>query len=380
MTADLAIIGAGICGLWTAKFAADAGLDVILVDKGAVASGGSDGVLGALAPHLPDSSNEKKRFHWRALDELPVLMEELQEQTGLPTGYGRTGRLMPVRVEGFQKRMQRSIEGANEHWQIGKRSYGFEMIDVGPYAHWINPELSPMGLVHDEMSARVAPRLLTKALKASIGGQVKIVEGFEFGRFDESTGRVVSRDGRQEIGVKNIVLAAGYETYPMLAPLTGLQLGEGSKGHSALLGFEGVADLPALYDNGVYVVPHADGTVAVGSSSQKIWDDPHEVEGDQCVSFMERAVELCPSLKDAPVLAKWAGIRPRCFAKDPIVGQLGKGHPVYVLTGGFKISFGIAHRLARALVQEINGSQNASILPETYNVAYHLAEERKKAL
>ncbi len=374
MISDLVIIGAGICGLWTAKFALDAGLSVTLIDKGACGSGGSHGVLGALAPHLPDSSNEKKRFHWRALDELPLLIEQLEEESGLITGYGRTGRLMPVRVEGFAKRMQRCVDGAPEHWQIGKWSYGFEMIDVGPYAHWINPELAPMGLVHDEMSARVAPRLLTKALKAALSGRVKIIEGFEFGHFDEAAGRVVSRDGRQEIRSKNIVLAAGYETYSLLEPFTGLQLGEGTKGHSALFGLEGVADLPALYDNGVYVVPHSDGTVAVGSSSQKEWCDPHEIEEDQCVSFMERAVELCPSLNKAPVLAKWAGIRPRCFAKDPMVGQLGEGRNVYVLTGGFKISFGIAHRLARALVEQISGAQNATALPESYKVAYHLRE------
>ncbi len=379
MTTDLAIIGAGICGLWTAKFALEAGLSVTLIDKGAVGSGGSNGVLGALAPHLPDSSNEKKRFHWRALDELPLLIEQLEDEGGLSTGYGRTGRLMPVRVEGFQKRMQRCVEGAPEHWQIGKNSYDFEFVDVEPFAHWINPELAPLGLAFDNMSARVAPRSLTKALKASLVGPVNIIEGFAFGHFDEESGRVVSQDGRQVISTRNLVLAAGYETYPMLETLTGMALGEGTKGHSALLALAGVADLPALYDNGVYVVPHGDGTVAVGSSSQKLWADSHEVEEDQCVSFMGRAVELCPSLENAQVLTKWAGIRPRCFAKDPMVGQLEEGRNIYVLTGGFKISFGIAHRLARALVQQITGAKDAIDLPPSFEVVYHLAEAQEKA-
>ncbi len=379
MISDLVIIGAGICGLWTAKFAADAGLSVTLIDKGACGSGGSNGVLGALAPHLPDSSNEKKRFHWQALDELAGLIAALEEEAGLATGYGRTGRLMPMRVEGFEKRMQRCVDGAPEHWQIGTNSYQFEFMNVAPFAHWINPDVAPLGLAFDNMSARVAPRSLTKALKTALEPRVKIIEGFEFGRFDETQGRIVSRDGTQEVKCNKLLLAAGYETYPMLEPLTGLQLGEGTKGHSALLALAGVADLPALYDNGVYVVPHGDGTVAVGSSSQKQWGDPHEVEAEQCIAFMERAVALCPSLKKAEVLTRWAGIRPRCFAKDPMVGQLEEGRNIYVLTGGFKISFGIAHRLARALVQQITGAQNAIALPESYQVACHLADARRKA-
>ena len=379
MTCDVVIVGGGILGLWAAKYACDAGLQVTLVDRGECGSGGSNGVLGALAPHLPDSSNEKKRFHWQALDELPALITALEEQTGLATGYGRTGRLMPVRVEGFQKRMQRCVHGALEHWQSDERQFRFEMMDVAPYEHWINPEFAPLGLVFDEMSARVAPRLLTKALKAAIGTRVTIIEGFSFGHFDDVRGRVVSLDGKRSISTNNLVMAAGYETYELLKPLAGVELGHGVKGHSALFALEGIADLPALYDNGVYVVPHADGTVAVGSSSQNEWSDADEVESAQCTGFIERAIELCPGLRRAELVSKWAGVRPRSFAKDPIVGRLDEDRNIFILTGGFKISFGIAHRLARKDSWSAWWARSERLrLPESYGVAYHLREAEKK--
>jgi glycine/D-amino acid oxidase-like deaminating enzyme len=370
------IVGGGVLGLWAAKYAMQAGLDVVLVDKNKCGNGGSYGLLGALAPHLPNASNEKKRFQLLALDELPELVATLEEQTGLSTGYGRSGRLMPIRLAGFQKRVDRCVREAPVNWSLGKRRYDFRQIDVQPYKNWINPERAPMGLAFDNLSARAAPRLVTAALKASIRDEVTIIEDFAFGHFDEATGQVVSADKKQSLETKNIVLSAGYQTYGLLKPLTGLDLGHGVKGHSALFRLDGVADQPMLYDNGVYVVPHANGTVAVGSSSQNEWVEEQEVEEQQCSSFLERARELCPALNHAQLLGLWAGVRPRCFAKDPLVGRLANRN-IFVLTGGFKISFGIAHRLARALVERLILDENPVALPQSYEVLYHLGEAKK---
>ncbi|MCP4937176.1 MAG: FAD-binding oxidoreductase [bacterium] len=377
MSSDLVIVGGGILGLWAAKYAADAGLSVILVDYKLCGRGGSNGVLGALAPHLPDSNNEKKQFQWRALDELPALIGKLEVATGLVTGYGQTGRLMPIRVEGFANRMQRCVAGASEHWQMKQRQYRFEQVDVQGFEDWINPAMAPMGLAYDTLSARAAPRLLTAALKASLEGTVEIIEDFVYGQFLEEAGLVMSRCGTRSIKTDRVILAAGYETYGLVKELTRQDLGHGIKGHSALFRLPGVADLPALYDNGVYVVPHGDGTVAVGSNSQKDWHSADEVDEDQCSGFIERARELCPRLKNAQLLERWAGVRPRSFAKEPIVGALGDSERVHVLTGGFKISFGIAHRLAQALVERLTWAEQQISLPASYEVAYHLADARK---
>ena len=95
---------------------------------------------------------------------------------------------------------------------------------------------------------------------------------------------------------------------------------------------------------------------------------------------MERAQELWPALREAKFLSHWAGVRPRSFAKDPIVGALDDQSSVHVLTGGFKISFGIAHRLAQALVERLTGAKQQVGLPTSYEVAYHLAEAKKDNL
>lgn len=371
---DVLIVGGGVLGLWAAKFAADAGLTVTLVDKNECGSGGSHGVLGALLPHLPNAMNEKKRFQLEALVDLPDLAKELEEQTDLTVGYQRCGRLMPIRLAGFEKRVERCAREAPDNWDMGAQKFRFERIDAAIYKGWINTELAPLGLAYDTLSARAAPRLVTQALKASIKDRVSIVEGFEFGAFDEQTGQVFSKDGASTLSTKRLVLAAGFQTYDLLKPITNADLGHGVKGHSALFKLDGVADQPILYDNGVYVVPHTDGTVAVGSTSENEWQGEHDVIEANCTPFIERAMELCPPLQNAELVSLWAGVRPRSFAKDPVVGALGKERNIFILTGGFKISFGIAHRLARALIERMTGHETPLALPGSYEVAYHLAE------
>jgi hypothetical protein len=79
------------------------------------------------------------------------------------------------------------------------------------------------------------------------------------------------------------------------------------------------ADLPQLYAEGLHIVPHADGTVAVGSTSEREWDDPTATD-TQLDAVIARARAACPALRDAPVIERWAGIRPRARSRAPILG------------------------------------------------------------
>ena len=82
-------------------------------------------------------------------------------------------------------------------------------------------------------------------------------------------------------------------------------------------------------------------------------------------------------MRDADIIERWASVRPKCYEREPIIGQLNEGEPVYIATGGFKVSFGIAHRVAKALVEEMTGAERTVQLPESFTVAYHLDKAKK---
>jgi glycine oxidase len=116
------------------------------------------------------------------------------------------------------------------------------------------------------------------------------------------------------------------------------------KGQAAVLKCD-LRGRPQLYAEGLHIVPHADATVAVGSTSERQWDDPVSTD-EQLDAVVKRARAICPSLREAPVLERWAGIRPRARSRAPILGP----HPArpgeFIANGGFKIGFGMAPLVA----------------------------------
>jgi hypothetical protein len=57
-----------------------------------------------------------------------------------------------------------------------------------------------------------------------------------------------------------------------------------------------------------------------------------------------------------------------------MVGRLPGMDRLSVLTGGFKVSFGIAHHLAARLVASISGAREESGLPASFLPERHLVE------
>ncbi|MEM7191005.1 MAG: FAD-dependent oxidoreductase, partial [Pseudomonadota bacterium] len=129
--------------------------------------------------------------------------------------------------------------------------------------------------------------------------------------------------------------------------------------------------LPLLYDHGLYIVPHVGGTVAVGSTSEKQFDAPDDTDA-QLDDLIQRARSVCPALADAPVIERWAGVRPKPPGREPVIGPI-PGTRHWMATGGFKIGFGIAHLAGDILVEIIRQEQPSTPLPETFLPVSHLA-------
>jgi glycine/D-amino acid oxidase-like deaminating enzyme len=368
---DLLVVGGGVLGLWIARFAAKAGASVILADAAHCGAGASGGVLGALMPHTPTGWNVKKQFQFDALLALESHIRELESETSLDAGYRRCGRIIPIRKHGFLAEAERRGDASRAVWQGKCRQFMHGVYDSGHFGDWFAAEAAPFGLLHDDLSARLSPVRTVGALKASVLRLATVLEGWSFERFDGATHLARARTGK-DIQAGHVVLAAGYQTFELLGALSGANLGSGVKGQAAVLAAELPDGAPIIYDDGVYIVPHDDGTVAVGSTTEKEWDDPAAVD-EKAHRLVARARALCPLIADAPVLRYWAGVRPKCHERDPIVGFLPGQNPLYVATGGFKITFGIAHRLAECAVAELLGADAASSLPETFRPAHHLS-------
>ncbi|MEP5010652.1 FAD-dependent oxidoreductase, partial [Roseobacter sp.] len=205
--------------------------------------------------------------------------------------------------------------------------------DVGDWA----PQ-SPTGhLIHDTLSARMNPRSAAAALAASVvalGGEIT------------DTGAPQGK----------VVWATGWRGLMDLSDEMGRVVGNGEKGQSALLR-AARPDMPQIFADGVHVVPHADGTVAIGSTTERDFDDPSSTDA-QLDTVLDRACAAVPALRSAKVIERWAGVRPRTKSRAPMLGA----HPTrdgdFIANGGFKIGFGMAPKVGQVMADLVLTGQN----------------------
>lgn len=321
MASSIRVVGAGIFGLSCAWELTRRGARVRVIEAARIGAGSSGGTVGALAPHAPENWNDKKAMQRDALVAAQGWWAGIAAAGGVDPGYARSGRLQPA-IPG--PALDSRIAAAARHWQ------GFAMRTCRAPAGPLVPP-SPDGLwVVDDLTARIAPRRALAALAAAIraaGGEIE--EGAGPLHPDTLPGPAVWATG-----------AGGLES---LSADLGRPMGTGVKGQSALLGLS-VPDTPQVYAGGLHIVPHADGTVAIGSTSENDFSDAAPDERLEALIASARAV--CPALAGAPVLDRWAGIRPRARTRAPLVGPW-PGRPGHLIAnGGFKIGFAMAPAVA----------------------------------
>lgn len=373
---DLLIIGGGIMGLWAAVKAERLGIRTLLLDAVRPAAGASGGLLGALMAHMPDQWNDKKQFQLEALITLETEVMALEAETGLSCGYRRSGRLIPLPKPHLRPLAERRVLAAEENWHLGARRFSWTVGDAPRDPSWLSPETCASGVVEDGLAARISPRALTAALVAAIDASryVRRVDGLGVRHLGPS--RAELSDGR-DIAFGHAVVAAGTQSFDLLAalgPPLARPLGSAVKGQAALL--EGDIDpaLPIIFLNGLYIVPHEDGRIAIGSTSEDVFDDP-QVTDHQLDALLRRAREVSPKLQNARVVERWAGVRPKAIDREPMIGPHPEVPQVIALTGGFKVSFGMAHRLADACLAPFGGTGAA--LPESFRLSHHLQVARR---
>lgn len=324
-TVDVTVMGAGVFGLSVAYACARRGAQVRVIDLHGVAAGASGGVVGALAPHVPENWNDKKAFQFDSLIMAADFWRDVAECAGHDTGYARTGRLQPLADEHAIALARARSDGAATLWQ-GKARW--QVVPAGD-APWMPP--SPTGLVvHDTLSALIHPRRATQALAAAI-----IALGGEIAATGPAAGQVV--------------WATGW------AGMTELG-GNGVKGQAALLQYD-AASQPQLFADALHIIPHGDGTVAVGSTSEREFTDPTATDA-ALDDVIARAVAAFPVLAEAPVVARWAGVRPRSRSRAPVLGAHPQRPGQFIANGGFKIGFGMAPKVGEVMADLLLDGQD----------------------
>jgi glycine oxidase len=333
--ADLTVRGGGIFGLSVAWEATQRGARVRLIERDRIGCGASGGLVGALAPHTPEGWNPVKEFQLASLLRAESWWQAVEAASGLSAGYARTGRLQGLADAAAVTLARIRAAQAVTLWQ------GRAVWEVIPATGAAWEPAAPTGLlIHDTLSARIQPRQALAALEAAL--RAKGVE-------------IVLGDASEE---GPVIWATGAAGLDALTADLGRKAGQGVKGQAVAVHLPGYAGAPQLFIDGLHLVPHADGTVAIGSTTENQWTDGTSTDA-QADALLARARELLPVLQNAPETARWAGLRPRATSRGPLLGAWPGRPGHYIANGGFKIGFGVAPETARLICDLVLTGEDA---------------------
>ena len=168
---DAVVIGAGLIGLSCAWRARKHGMSVLVVDRAdAAGAGTSDDAAGMLAPVTEMDFGEEGplRMNMLARERWASFAAELEEVTGLPTGYRDTGALV-VAADRDDAEALRRLQDL--HASLGLASEWLTPSRCRELEPWLSPRIAGGILAPQDGSAD--PRATVRAL-ASAAGEVEL--------------------------------------------------------------------------------------------------------------------------------------------------------------------------------------------------------------
>ncbi|MBD0841351.1 NAD(P)/FAD-dependent oxidoreductase [Streptomyces sp. TRM68416] len=374
LTCDVVVVGAGMVGAACALYAARAGLDVLLVDRGPVAGGttgaGEGNVL--VSDKEPGPELDLALLSGR-------LWAELAEEFGEAVEYEAKGGLVVASTpDGL---------AALERFADGQRAVGVLAEPVaGDALYELEPHLAPglPGGVHYPQDSQVMPALAAAHLIRASGARLLTGRTVtEVLRGPDGAVRGVRTD-RGEIHAPAVVNAAG---------TWGGELAARAGTHLPVLprrGFVLVTEpLPRLVRHKVYAADYvadvasdsaalqtspvvegtAAGPVLIGASRERVGFD-RSFSLPVVRALAAGATRLFPVLADARAIRSYVGFRPYLPDHLPAIGPdprvPGLLHACGHEGAGIGLATGTGHLIARALTGKTPGLDPAPFRPDRF--------------
>jgi len=314
---DAVVIGAGLIGLAAAWRAAQRGLSVLVLDRASEpGAGASYAAAGMLAPVTETDFGEERQLHVNltARERWPAFAAELEERSGLPTGYRDSGALVVAADRDDAEALRRLHElqvslGLEAEWLPPSRC---RRLEPG-----LSPRIAGGILAHGDGQAD--PRATTRALAAVVD---ELELGVEVEAIEHEGGRVTglrTSAGLVECGA--VVVAAGAWS-PALAPLGAGPPVRPVKGQILELRVRAGLDEPAtrvVRTPRCYLVARGNGQVVLGATVEEQGFDT-TVTADGVYRLLEAAWEVLPEVAELELVDARAGLRPGTPDNAPVVG------------------------------------------------------------
>ena len=291
---------------------------MLVLERADAAGTGTSGVAaGMLAPVTEADFGEEGplRVNLLARDRWPGFAAELEEVTGLSTGYRDSGALV--------------VAADRDEAEALRRLHDFQR-SLGLASEWLTP--SRCRALEPGLSPRIAGGILAPEdgsadPRATVRALARAVEELELGAEVEAIehdGSAVTgiRTSAGTIGCEQVVVAAGpwsaslgpLADGPPVRPVKGQILELRTRGAMASP-FERVLRTPRCY-----LVSRGDGRVVLGATVEEQGFDT-SVTADGVLRLLEAAWEVLPEIGELELTGARAGLRPGTPDNAAVVGR-----------------------------------------------------------
>ncbi len=306
LTADVAVVGAGIIGLCTSLALARRGISVVLAGtrQGGEASRAAAGML---APSVERATGPAHDFAIAARDIYPAWLALLSSETGIAVPLNRLGVLQVALSEKGVKGLRKAPAPSTE-W--------LSQDDL----RRIEPALAhALGAVFNPDDGAVDNVALLRALTrfASISRHITAVEGFVTSVTSNAGRHAIRLASGETVDAGRIVFAPGAWGAALADSARYLRSVVPVRGQ--LVGFVPFGLRHVVYGPSGYLVPRQQTLVIAGSTMENAgFDAVTTPEG--IARVRSAAEEIAPSLATATVTSTWAGLRPVTPDMLPLLG------------------------------------------------------------
>ena len=333
MSTKIVVVGGGIVGCMTALALAERGFQVTIVERNIIATQTSGEAswagAGILFPLLPwFYKDEVNALSLAGAARYPQICAQLLAETGIDAEYLQSGMLVKAPFDTVLAKA----------W-CAKNGVAFETKADDLFL----PDV-----------AQVKPPHLLNALKQSlIQRGVTLIEQTQLEPLQAcekidgwrtTTGAALSADA--------FVVTSGAWSFELLKE-TASELNIKPMRGQILLYQLPVNALPnIIYQDGFYLVQRRDGYLLAGSTLEDVGFDSGVTESVK-LALQAKAEAIMPSLKHAPVIKHWSGLRPGTPDNLPTIARHPTIKNLYLNTGHFRYGLTMAPESARRLADLI---------------------------
>ncbi len=355
---DFAIVGGGIIGLSIAWKLSSFG-KVVLLDRNRVGREASWAAAGILPPwSMTTAVHPIERLAATSFQLHETWANQLQQETGIDTGFRRCGALFIARTAGEVAALSGQILEWRENEIEVEKLTAQQAADRVPALRPVAENIRTAALVVREAQIRNPDHL--RALKhACQKNGVTILE--EQGDCElitqpgpDSIVSAIQTEQHAGLTADKFCLAAGAWS-EQVASKIGIKISTlPVRGQMLLYKLPSQPFTPIIYEGTRYIVPRDDGHVVVGATLEEAgFDKSTTPQG--LGELKEFASSLVPELTEAKLVDAWAGLRPASFDGQPYIGPVSSLKNLWLATGHFRSGLLLSTGTAELVCQMLRG-------------------------